>query len=182
MVCKRGKHPANMMNLELNIERIKQISKARKAENYEFRAFLKGLDSVKVDKIVHKLNNEIVSRIDCRECGNCCRLLRPYLTVTEIEVLSQIDNISKKEYIQKYVKKDDIEETKYLKVTPCRYLNDKSCTIYESRPFDCESYPHTHKKDFTSRTWGMIANYEICPIVFNLFELLKQKLNFKAKS
>ena len=57
-----------MKDLEINIEKIKRISEAKEGENYEFRAFLKGMNSNTVDKIVHKLNNEIVSQIDCQEC------------------------------------------------------------------------------------------------------------------
>ena len=52
-----------MRNLELDIEKIKLISVEKETENYEFRAFLKGVDSDKVDKIVHKLNMEVVSKI-----------------------------------------------------------------------------------------------------------------------
>ena len=168
-----------MINLELNIDRIKLISESKEEENYEFRSFLKGLDSDKVDKIVHKLNDEIVSQIDCQDCGNCCKSLRPCVTNSEIESISQIDKISEIDYIHKFVERDDFDDIKYLKDTPCKYLKDKSCTIYESRPIDCKSYPHTQKDDFTSRTLGMIENYEICPIVFNLYESLKQEFNFK---
>lgn len=168
-----------MKNLELNLEKIKQISVIKEDENYEFRAFLKGVDSDEVDKIVHKINNEIVSQIDCQECGNCCKSLRPCVTDSEIEFLSQVDKVSKKDYLHKFVEIDDFEDIKYLKDTPCRYLKDKSCSIYESRPFDCKSYPHTQKENFNSRTLGMIENYEICPIVFNVYELLKQEMNFK---
>lgn len=51
--------------------------------------------------------------------------------------------------------------------------------IYKSRPEDCRSYPHKHKSDFLSRTLGFIDNYEICQIVYNLFEQLKEELGFK---
>ncbi|MDR0866741.1 MAG: YkgJ family cysteine cluster protein [Candidatus Symbiothrix sp.] len=62
---------------------------------------------------------------------------------------------------------------------PCRYLNGKICSIYEERPNECRSYPNTHKSGFISRTWGMIENYEICPIVFNVMEGLKYELRFR---
>ncbi len=168
----------NMKNLELNIEKIKLISKEKEVENFRFRAFLKGLDSEKVDKIVQKLNEEIVSQIDCQNCGNCCKLLSSCLSDSEIITLSKIDKVSKEDYICEFVEKDDSNNKKYLKDIPCRYLKDNSCTIYESRPLACKSYPHTQKKNFTSRTIKMIENYEICPIVFNLYELLKLELNF----
>ncbi len=113
---KRDKHPAIMRHLELNIEKIKRVSKKREKENNDFRTFLKGVDSDKVDIVVHKLNEEIVSQIDCQECGNCCESLRPCVTDSEIENLSQLNKSSKKDFILKYVEKDDFDDIKYLKI------------------------------------------------------------------
>jgi Fe-S-cluster containining protein len=171
-----------MRKLELNLEKIKEAGKTNEDENFRFRIFLKGMDSDKVDRIVHKLNEELTTEIDCQECGNCCQSLRPTVSNAEIERLSKIESISKVDFMHKFVEKDDSEEDcKYLKAIPCQYLNDKSCTIYEDRPKDCRSYPHTHKKDFTSRTFEMIDNYEICPIVYNLVERLKAEVNFRFR-
>ena len=167
-----------MNPLELSIERIARIAKQKENENYRFRTFLKGQDSSKVDRIVHRLNKEIVEQIDCTACGNCCNKLRPCVTDEEIERLARIDNMSHEEFVQNFTEKDEFDHTLYLKDTPCKYLFDKKCGIYPDRPGDCKSYPHTHKKDFTSSTLGIIDNYEICPIVFNLFERLKKELRF----
>src|SRR4030042_3319491 len=167
-----------MIPLELNIEKIWRISDQKENENYRFRSFLKGQDSEKVDKIVHRLNKEIVKLIDCRNCGNCCKNLRPHVTDTEIDKFLNIDNISREDFITNFIEQDDLEDIKYLKDTPCKYLADKKCIIYADRPEDCKSYPHLHKCDFTSRTLGMIENYGICPIVFNVFERLKTELRF----
>ena len=106
-------------------------------------------------------------------------LLRPCVTDSEIDYLAQIDKIPKNYYELNFVEKDNFDDIKYLKNTPCKYLKDKECTIYENRPFDCKSYPHTHKKNFTSRSLSMIENYEICPIVFNVYERLKDELNYR---
>jgi Fe-S-cluster containining protein len=168
-----------MRHLELNLEKIKLIAKEREEENYNFRLFLKGCCSDEVDKIVHQLNNEIISQIDCRECGNCCVALRPCVNDEDINYLSQLEKVSAKVFCQQFVVKDDFENVQYLKNMPCRYLKDKQCSIYERRPLDCRSYPHTQKTGFTSRTHSIIENYEICPIVFNLYELLKSKTHFK---
>ena len=167
-----------MIHLELDINTIAQIGEQKEKENYEFRIFLKGQDSDTVDKVVHRLNKEISSQIDCQACGNCCKSLRPCVTDSEIDNLSKIDNMSQTDFEAKFVKKDDFEDIKYLKDMPCKYLKDKSCSIYPNRPKDCKSYPHTHKADFSSRTLGMIDNYGICPIVYNVYERLKTELKY----
>ncbi len=52
-----------MIPLELNIEKIEQIRKMKEKENLRFRTFLKGRDDKKVDRIVHRLNEEIERQI-----------------------------------------------------------------------------------------------------------------------
>ena len=168
-----------MKPLELNIEKITRISKQKENENYKFRSFLKGKDPDKVDKIVQRLNKEIVEQIDCTTCGNCCKNLRPCVTDKEIDYLSVIDNMTHEQFVSNFIEADQFDESRYLKDTPCKYLEDKKCSIYADRPKDCKSYPHTHKRGFTSRTFFMIENYGICPIVFNLFEQLKRELRFR---
>jgi uncharacterized protein len=66
-----------------------------------------------------------------------------------------------------------------FKNSPCPFLENKKCTVYNQRPTDCKSYPHLQKKNFTTRLLGVMDNYSICPIVFNVFEDLKQALKFR---
>ena len=165
-------------HLELNLEKIALLGEQNSEENIDFRTFLKGQDFKKVDRIVHRLDKEIKSQIDCQECGNCCESLRPCVTDKEIDKLSRIAKCSKSDFISQYTETDDLDDIKYLKDTPCKFLNNKSCSIYPDRPGDCKSYPHTQKPEFIARTLGMIDNYGICSIVFNLFERLKPELGF----
>jgi uncharacterized protein len=165
--------------MELNLNKIKLLGEKREDENFRFRAFLKGVDTDKADRIVHRLHHEISSQIDCTKCGNCCKMLRPAVNHKEIIRLAHIKNISTEEFEKKYVKKDEYGDVKYLKDTPCIFLKDKRCAIYQDRPDECRSYPHTHKDEFISRLFGVIDNYSICPIVFNLYEQLKGKLYFR---
>jgi Fe-S-cluster containining protein len=167
-----------MVPIELNIENISRIAKRKEDEKYDFRIFLKGQDSAKIDKIVHQLNEEIAGQIDCKKCGNCCKTLSPCVNDSEIDFLSQLDNLSRNDFMIRFLEKDKFEDTRYLKDSPCKYLMDKQCTIYANRPKDCKSYPHTHKKNFNSRTLGMIENYAICPIVYNVYENLKLELKY----
>jgi len=167
-----------MIHLELDIEKIDRISKRKENENYRFRSFLKGQDSDRIDKIVHRLYKDIVEQIDCTDCGNCCKNLRPCVTDAEIDILSNIDKISHEDFVTRFTEQDEIDQVKFLKDTPCKYLVDKKCAIYNDRPSDCKSYPHIHKKCFNSRTLGVINNLGICPIVFNVFERLKMEYRF----
>jgi Fe-S-cluster containining protein len=167
-----------MKRIELDLEKISRLGEQNEKENYDFRSFLKGEDFEWIDEIVHRLDEEIRSQIDCKKCGNCCKSLRPCVTDSEIDILSGIDNLKQDDFVAKFVEIDNFEGIKYLKDTPCKYLDDKICSIYTNRPEDCKSYPHTQKAEFTTRTLGMIENYGICPIVFNLFEQLKEELNY----
>ena len=168
-----------MIPLEIDIKKISRVSKIKENENFRFRSFLKGQDGEKVDRIAHRLNTEVESLIDCTVCGNCCENLRPCVNDLEIDTLAKIDHISQKYFIENFTEKDDFENIRYLKNTPCRYLNGKKCSVYVDRPEDCRSYPHIQKRSFNSRTLGIIGNYGICPIVFNVWERLKTEFKFR---
>lgn len=166
-------------DIELDLDKIKKLGKLRERENVEFRVFLKQKDSGKVDKIVHRLNREISDQIDCTKCGNCCAKICPSITGNDINRLSKRLNIPAEEVQKQYTEFDEEEGELFFKDIPCSFLKDKKCTIYDDRPEDCRSFPHIHKEHFTSRLWGMIGFYSICPIVFNVMERLKTIYHFK---
>ena len=75
--------------------------------------------------------------------------------------------------------KPEKEQRKLVfKEKPCPFLKNKLCSIYSYRPKDCKSFPHLHKKDFIFRLWGVVENCSFCPIVFNVYEQLKDKLRY----
>jgi len=156
--------------------KIKNFSKERKDENWDFRTFLKNYDNIKhIDSIVHELFKQVSEAIDCTSCGNCCKKMQPILKKKDINKLSKSLNITPDQFITKYVDKDE-DGDNILNQLPCPFLNDNKCTQYDSRPVDCASYPHLHKKDFVFRLIGVVNNYSVCPIVFNVYEALKNRL------
>ena len=163
-----------------DLSKIKHLASVRENENFRFRTFLKCGDSDRIDSIVHKLHDEITESINCSTCGNCCKHLNPSIKKEEIEILASLENINPEEYIKRHCEEEygDI----FLKETPCRYLENTECKIYDHRPEDCCLFPYTRKKRFISRLYGMLDRYEICPIVFNLMERLKDELRFKRDS
>lgn len=172
-------NPVFMKQLELDINKIASMAVRKTDQNYRFRSFLKQQDEDKTDKMVQRLHARIASRIDCTLCGNCCEKLSPQVTDSEIQLLAGKENLSPADFESRFIEYDKLADGKFLKDIPCRYLRDKKCTVYADRPENCQSYPHTQKPDFASRTLGVIANYAICPIVFNVYEGLKEEMGFR---
>ncbi len=169
------------MKIETDLNIIKKNSEIREEENFEFRSFLKGQDSEKIDKIVHEFYEKVLGHIDCTKCANCCIELETCFQIEEIDRLTEHLNIDKSEFIKQSTKPDQFgdKDKYYLNSKPCKFLTDKKCAVYELRPEECNSYPYLHKDNFNSRLLGVIENYAICPLVYNVYELLKQKMNFK---
>jgi len=161
----------------IDLKKIEQLGKKRESENFEFRSFLKGQDSEKIDRIVHERNKYYSSKIDCTECGNCCIALQALINKNDLEKLALGLAISDSELKEKYTEVDENGDL-YFKHKPCSFLRDKKCEIYNFRPADCESYPHLDKEHFIARLFGILDNYSICPIVFNVYEDLKTELKF----
>jgi Fe-S-cluster containining protein len=151
------------MSLQTNITSIALISKQKKEENAEFKAYLKEKNVKEIDTIVHGLSDKITPQIDCTACGNCCANLRPTAT---------------REEVGKFAKEEEIDKYMYAESFSCKNLNDKKCTAYAERPQECRSYPYMDRDNFINRTTGILQNYAVCPIVFNIFESLKKELKW----
>jgi uncharacterized protein len=167
------------MKIVTSLEYIKEVALKRENENLDFQAFLKQLDMApkKIDAIVHKILDEVTSQIDCTKCANCCKQIRPVLDNDDVSKLSLGIKSSAPQFREQYLQEDDENSSRYIfKELPCPFLRNNKCSSYDYRPKDCQSYPHLHKKDFIFRLWSVVENYEICPIVFNVYELLKIEL------
>lgn len=167
--------------METNLKKISKISKLKEQENWDHRAFLKGYDisSEELDSIVQELFATVSAEVDCTACGNCCKKVSPVLSENDIHRLSVNLGIPIEQFQNQYLKKDKDEKYVFNKL-PCPFLEKNICTQYEYRPTDCRSYPHLHKEDFVFRLFGVIENYSICPIVFNVYELLKEEIRYET--
>ena len=167
------------MAIVTDLEYIKEKALEREEENWEFRAFLKQLDTAdkEIDAIVHEIADEVTSRIDCTQCANCCNQIRPVLDKEDISTFALGLKMETSEFQEQFLIQDTENSKQYIfKELPCPFLADNKCSNYDCRPIDCRSYPHLHKKNFPSRLWGVIENYGVCPIVFNVYEQLKNEL------
>jgi hypothetical protein len=166
--------------MEADLKSIKKLAKQKEDENWEFRSFLKQCDisEKRIDSIVRRLYRETSSKIDCRSCScaNCCKEIPPVLDEEDIKKLSRGLRVSSAQFKNQYLAMHEESGKSVFRSKPCPFLKDNACLHYAYRPKDCISYPHLHKKDFVSRLMGVIQNYSVCPIVFNVYEYLKDEI------
>ena len=61
----------------------------------------------KLDSIVHRIYEQVSDQIDCTQCANCCKEVRPILNRADIKNFSTGLGISTTEFQEKYLTKDD---------------------------------------------------------------------------
>jgi Fe-S-cluster containining protein len=82
----------------------------------------------------------------CTKCGVCCTL-DDFLTAGEVkaqnhpEVQAKIKDLH--EELGKIFEADEAKYDHYITQTPCPFLSDKTCVIYELRPDGCRQFPNT---------------------------------------
>ena len=166
------------MTLEADPKRIRKLARKKEDRNWAFRCFLKTCDmSIEaLDSIVHESYEIVSSQIDCRQCANCCKIVSPLLKPGDIKRLATHLGLSVEEFIDEYLAEDEESEGHRFKSTPCPFLDNNLCTVYPQRPGDCRSYPHLHKREFVFRLNQTFSNCSVCPIVYNVYERLKDEV------
>ena len=164
-------------------EDLEQRAGGKEEENWRFRSFLKFYDELsdeELDSLVFATADEVWSGIDCTECGRCCVQLHPVLSDADQGRLAERLKMSVEQLRRQYLTYDDAdgEPGWRVKGSPCPFLEDKKCSVYEDRPDNCREYPYLHKAQFSYRTMGMIGRTFTCPIVYETMEELKAKLGF----
>jgi Fe-S-cluster containining protein len=165
------------MDLITDLEEIKRLSEEKEEENWGFRSFLKSgvITTKKIDLIAKQLYKKIASKIDCTECGNCCRALETQVKESDIDSLAKHLKLSVEEFKSQYVIENQ-EGKLLINKMPCPFLSGNKCSVYSARPEDCRSYPHIQNKSIVPRLISMIHNCSVCPIVYNFYEELKQEI------
>ena len=165
------------MNLVTDIHEIEDLAMLNQDENWQFRVFMKGYDtpSKRLDAMVSNLTRGISAKIDCTICGNCCIKLEPVLVPSDVKRFSKSLKIAEKEFHDTYLTCDP-EGDVIFKQKPCPFYENNRCTHYAFRPDVCRSYPHLDNSEFVFRLIKVVQNTSICPIVFNVYEGLKEKL------
>jgi len=75
---------------------------------------------------------------------------------------------------------DCSEESFATRRKPCDFLQpDGSCLLGDCKPLSCKEYPHTDKPNRMGSLLSMLDNAEICPVVFEMLERLKQDSDYE---
>ena len=126
------------------------------------------------DYVMNDIHDEVFEHIDCLTCANCCKTTSPIVTEKDIERIAKYLRLKPAEFINKYLKKD-MDGLWMMQQTPCRFLDaDNYCLIYDVRPKACREYPHLNRKKNVQLLNLHLKNTEICPAVFEAFELLEK--------
>lgn len=162
---------------------LEKRAKEKEDENWAFRSFLKFYDEMsdeQLDALVFKTTDKVWSAVDCTKCGRCCEELKPTLSDKDQEKLADYLKMSVLQLRENYLDVDDSHDEPewHIKGTPCPFLENNKCTVYDARPQNCCDYPYLHKPDFTHRTWGMVERTFTCPVVYRVMEELKKKMDF----
>ena len=151
---------------------------ANEEEDFRFRAYLKGhsMSGARLDARVREITDDVWSQIDCTTCANCCRAYTTSVDDVDIARLAKRLEITTAEFGKRYID-GVIDGEKQLISKPCVFLGDDNrCTVYDDRPKVCRDFPYLHKEDFVFRLLMMIENTSACPIVYNVWDRLKDDL------
>lgn len=148
----------------------------RSATNQKkYRNFLQRADKTKVLKQLPSLHAEAFAKIDCLQCGNCCKNYSPRFKTTDIKRISRHLKMKEGTFIETYLSLDS-DGDYVAKTAPCPFLgSDNYCSIYEERPGDCARYPYTDEDVLLKRPQLTQKNSAVCPIVHFVLERLIEK-------
>ena len=164
--------------MALDLVQIRLLAQQKEDENWNFRHFLKfecKLDEKEVDRQVWETTKRVWAGIDCTACANCCQVVKPSFNEDDVNRLAGRLGMTPLQFIDTYLEPNEDEDNPWItRTTPCPFLKDNRCSVYEDRPAECKGYPYLYEPEFSSRMMGMIDRTFTCPIVFEVFEALKQ--------
>lgn len=166
------------LELITNLAVIAAAAMEKEAENDAFRAFLRNRESADIDQLVQELDATVTPQIDCLACGNCCRSLMVTVTPEDVTRLATHLHRSDAEVIDQYIETGSDNSHLIINTIPCHFLDKNCCTVYEHRFTVCREFPGLDQPQFTSRLFGVLSHYSICPIIYNVIEEMKQRLGF----
>lgn len=141
--------------------------------NKEFLKKLKAKAPKDLDDKFRDLHEAAFEKIDCLECGNCCKTTSPIFIDTDVDRIAKHLKMRPSDFSEKYLRTDE-DNFQVLKTAPCAFLgHDNYCHIYEVRPRACREYPHTNRKRMTQILDLTLENTLICPAVEQIVDKLK---------
>ncbi|AVM71812.1 YkgJ family cysteine cluster protein [Streptococcus mutans] len=164
------------MTQEIDIGKYHQLALQKQKEHRKFLATLKKKAPKNLDKIVQEVHTEVFREIDCTKCANCCKILGPLFTESDISRIAKHFRMRLPVFEDMYLRVDE-DNDKVFKSMPCPFLGeDNLCSIYDIRPKACREFPHTDRKKIYQINHLTIQNTLICPAVYLFVEKLQERL------
>ena len=164
-----------------NLVQIRRLGEKNRQENLRFRKYLKSHEWV--ERQFRHAAEEIQDAIDCRQCGECCRVTEVELAERDIEQLAKFLRIKPAKFVEEYTTTAEDGEMilRRTKESGCVFLSGNECTVYEARPGNCERFPHLLRGSgsMVSRMWQFVDRATYCPIVYNWMEKVKELTKFQ---
>jgi uncharacterized protein len=150
----------------------------REEENSRFKDYLGEFESDLLDQQVFELEHVVSQKVDCTQCGNCCKSLMITVSNTEADQVANVLDLKRSEFDDQYLEKG-MHDLMLINAIPCHFLTDNKCNIYEDRFEGCREFPALHLPHFQKRLFTHFMHYNRCPIIFNVIEQLKTQLLFE---
>lgn len=169
--------------MAVDLVQIRSLAQQKEDENWRFRRFVKlecELDSEEMDARVFETTRCVWAGIDCTACANCCREVRPTFSNEDVNRLAARLEMSPQRFIDAYLDRNEEREAQpwQTRTTPCPFLKENRCSVYDDRPSDCRRYPYLYEPEFAFRTMAMVKRTFTCPIVYEVMEALKRAWGF----
>jgi uncharacterized protein len=164
-----------------DLVQIKTLGEKKWDENMRFRRHMKSHDHS--DRILRRIAEQVQDQVDCRQCGECCRVATATVSERDIERLAKYFRIKPAQFIAEYVMQTEDEGMVLRRdeQTGCVFLSGNECTVYDARPETCQRFPHLVRGNgsIVSRMWQFVDRACYCPIVYNSLEAFKDELRFR---
>lgn len=151
-----------------------------------YKKFLRKFDETYVPEIAAfaaKAEKKAWDKVDCLDCGNCCKKMTPTFIDSDIKRISKHLGMTEAAFKKKWIKREDPEPDGtpgdlVNKTQPCQFLDlkDNKCSIYEVRPKDCSDFPHFHGKEFDGHNDTYIQNLKFCPATYAFVKSIKKQV------
>ena len=164
-----------------DLVQIRRMGEKNREENLRFRKWIKSHNYV--ERQFRKVADQVQDAIDCRQCGECCRVTEVQLVERDVEHMSRFLRLRPQEFLKQYTTEDkDGKLILQRNEGGCVFLSGNECTVYEARPGNCEKFPHLMRGagSLESRMWDFVDRATYCPIVYNWMEEVKGLTKFRG--
>lgn len=90
--------------------------------------------------------------------------------------------LTKEQFIEKYLVEGDEENRYQTKNVPCDFLDENgNCQLGDCRPESCKKYPYTDQPDRWASFYSVLDVIKVCLVAFEIYERLKKEYGWRYR-